>query len=63
MKIDDLLKAVINQEGKIQGFKIREDLIQPLFLQEDSKIKPFKKVIQTCLYLNRIISKGHDHEF
>ena len=55
VKFGDLLKPMISPKGKFIGFTLRTELIKPLFLADGKKLNSLRKIIQTCVYLNRIV--------
>ena len=63
MKFGDILKPVIEINGEMVGFKVREDMMTALYLNGKENIKILSRVVKISLFMNRMMQFGRDHEF
>lgn len=63
LDMSQMLKPVLGTNGYLKGFELRTELAPLLFSQDEHNFVLLKRVIKTCIYLNRLIRDGmqEDH--
>jgi hypothetical protein len=63
MLLGEILQPNFSRSGKLLGFNIRTELAPLFFIQSDFQFEPLRRVVKSCIYMNRLVKYGVDQEF
>jgi len=59
----DYLQPCFSPKGSLLGFKLREEMVKVMLMEDNFEIKLLMKLIKVCLFINRMFKDGKTDDF